>query len=242
MSTWFLSFLAGFLTVLAPCSLFLVPTIVVGSSSGKNPLRPWIIVFSLGLSVFLFSLLVKGSSLAFRIPDFVWTWISGLLLGFFGFTLLFPHIWERLVQKFSLGSSQKWLHHGSQKEGPWGALVMGASLGPVFSTCSPTFAVLLAVILPTNFLLGTINIGLFVLGMMIPFLLIGIGGQKVVQKFRFAANPNGWFRKSLGIILLLVGLMVITGYQKTIEKTVLEKGYLGPIGLEKDLKEKLNND
>lgn len=239
MSTWLLSFSAGFLTVLAPCSLFLLPTVLVGSSSGKNPFRPWIVVVSLGFSVFLFSLLVKGTSLAFTIPNSVWTWISGLLLGFFGFTLLFPHIWDQLVQKLSLGFGQKWLHHGSQKEGPWGAVLMGASLGPVFSTCSPTFAVLLAVILPTNFLLGTINIGLFVLGMMIPFLLIAVGGQKIVQKFRFAANPHGWFRKSLGLILLLVAFTVITGNQKTIEKTVLEKGYLGPIELEKDLEEKL---
>lgn len=235
MSYWLISFMSGFLTVLAPCSLFLLPTILVGSTSETNRARPWIVAISLGISVFLFSLIIKGTSLAFVLPNSVWSWISGLLLTLFGLTLLFPVLWEEIATKLRLTKSQNLLEKTEKYKGNMGAILLGAALGPVFSTCSPTFTVLLAVILPSSFLEGAINIGLFVSGMMIPFILIGIGGQKVVKKFRFMANPNGWFRKTLGVILILVGIMIITAFQKTIEKWLLEKGYVGTTFIEQKL-------
>lgn len=240
MSFWFISFIAGFLTVLAPCSLFLLPTILVGSSSEKDSSRPWIVVASLGASVFLFSILIKGTSLTLAVSDSVWSTFSGILLLLFGLSLLFPHAWEKCANALRLTKSQAWLSQSSGRRGTLGAVLLGASLGPVFSTCSPTFAVLLATILPSSFIDGVINIAIFVVGMMIPFLLIGLGGQKVVKKFRFMANPEGWFKKTLGIILVLVGLMVITGFQKKIEQAVIEGGYFGPVEFEQTLLEDVN--
>lgn len=237
MTYGLISFIAGFLTVIAPCSLFLLPTILVGSASERNPVRPWAVVLSLGLSVFIFSLIVKGTSLAFLVPDTVWIWFSGALLTLFGLSLIFPRAWDGLVSKWSLEKSKNWLNRSSEKSGMRGAILLGVSLGPVFSTCSPTFAVLLAVILPHSFLQGMFYIALFVLGMMIPFLLIAIGGQKMVKNLRFAANPQGWFRKSLGVMLVLVGLVIFTGFQKTVEKALIERGYLGAVEFEQALLE-----
>lgn len=235
-TSWLISFLAGFLTVLAPCTLFLLPTILVGSTAGTaNRWRPLLVTLSLGGSVFLFSLLIKGTSLAFVLPDAFWSLFSGLLLFLFGLTLVFPHLWEVIAVKLSLSKTQVWLDKSNRQDGPFGPVLLGASLGPVFSTCSPTFAVLLAVILPVNFVQGAVNILLFVIGMMIPFLLIGFGGQAVVARVRFMANPEGWFRKMLGVILVLVGIMVVFGWQKDLESWILDTGYLGPIQLEERL-------
>ncbi|NCQ16515.1 cytochrome C biogenesis protein, partial [Candidatus Falkowbacteria bacterium] len=224
MSFWLISFVAGFLTVLAPCSLFLLPTILVGSTSNRDASRPWIVVFSLGVSVFLFSILIKGTSLALSVSDSVWSGLAGVLLFIFGLSLIFPHAWEKIARILGLTKSQTWLHHSSSKQGKWGAVLLGASLGPVFSTCSPTFAVLLATILPNSFTQGVINIAIFVIGMMIPFLIIGVGGQKVLRKFKFMADPHGWFKKVLGGILIIMGIVVVTGFQKTIEEAIIEAG------------------
>ncbi len=240
MSYWIISFVSGFLTVLAPCSLFLLPTILVGSTSGKNNARPWIVVAALGASVFLFSLIIKGTSLSLAIPDIVWSYASGILLLLFGLSLLFPHGWEIISSILKFTKSQTLLNWSNKKRGTWGAVLLGASLGPIFSTCSPTFAVLLAVILPADFIQGMLNVTIFVLGMMIPFLLIGIGGQRMIKRIRFMADPNGWFRKMLGLILIFVGIMVITGFQKTIEKSLIERGYLGFVKLEQNLLEQRN--
>ena len=190
MSYWIISFVSGFLTVLAPCSLFLLPTILVGSTSGKNNARPWIVVAALGASVFLFSLIIKGTSLSLAIPDIVWSYASGILLLLFGLSLLFPHGWEIISDILKFTKSQTLLNWSNKKRGTWGAVLLGASLGPIFSTCSPTFAVLLAVILPADFIQGMLNVTIFVLGMMIPFLLIGIGGQRMIKRIRFRIPPN----------------------------------------------------
>jgi cytochrome c-type biogenesis protein len=66
-------------------------------------------------------------------------------------------------------------------------------------------------------------------------LAIGYGGQKVSSIFKFAVNPNGWFKKGLGVLLVLTGLMILTGFDKTIEIWILDAGYLGPIQLEQNL-------
>ena len=58
------SFLAGILTVFAPCVLILLP-VIVGSSLTTDTnkkidrKKPYIIAFSLGVSVLLFTLLLK---------------------------------------------------------------------------------------------------------------------------------------------------------------------------------------
>ena len=242
MTYWILSFIAGFLTVIAPCSLFLLPTILVGSASDRSAARPWIIVLSMGVSVFLFSLLVKGTSLAFAVPEQVWIWISGGLLTLIGLTFLFPKTWEVVASKLSLGKSKVLLEKNGEKKGWGGAILLGASLGPVFSTCSPTFGVLLAVILPVSFLQGVLNILFFVIGMIIPFLLIALGGQAMVRHLRFAANPHGWFRRVLGLLLILTGLIIFTGFQKTVEQALIERGYLGAVGFEQRLLDGKNQE
>ena len=53
------SFLAGILTVAAPCVLPLLPVIVGGSLMDEHRSRPLIIAVSLALSVILFTLLLK---------------------------------------------------------------------------------------------------------------------------------------------------------------------------------------
>ena len=52
--------------------------------------------------------------------------------------------------------------------------MVGLSLGPVFSSCSPTYAIILAVILPASFLTGLLNLFAYVLGLSIALLVIAL--------------------------------------------------------------------
>ena len=234
------SFLAGLLTVLAPCVLALLPVILGGSLGSKNPWRPLIITISLGISVIIFTLALKATTALIGIPDIVWKSISGGLITFFGITMLFPSLWNRLAFKLKLYKSEALLHKSGERQGIAGAILLGASLGPVFTTCSPTYALILATVLPQSFTVGFINLLVYTVGLMIPLLIIGYGGQRLTKKIRWAVNPNGWFKKTLGIILILVGFAIFTGYDKIIEAKILQSGYLGPIGIESSLIEDLN--
>ena len=91
-----ISFVAGVLTVLAPCVLSLLPIIVGGSLAGGGRRRALTIVVSLGASVILFTLLLKVSSALISIPPATWQWLSGGILILFGLTMLFPRLWDSL--------------------------------------------------------------------------------------------------------------------------------------------------
>lgn len=229
------AFLAGMLTILAPCIFSLLPVILGGSLVGKNPWRPLVVTLSLGLSVMVFTLLLKATTLFIEIPTSFWSTFSGALIIFFSLTLLFPTAWTRISIALGFNKSEALLHKGAQQSGLKGEVLLGASLGPVFSSCSPTYAIIVAQVLPASFAVGLLNLLVYVIGMMLPLLAIGYGGQAVVRRFRFAANPNGWFKKGLGILLLVVGLMILTGFDKTLETAILESGYLGPIEIEQGL-------
>lgn len=228
------SFLAGFLTVLAPCVLALLPIIIGGSIRGGKPdiAKALRIVTSLAISVTIFTLLLKATTALLGIPQEVWRGISGGIVLLIGLSLVFPGFWERAALKLNLRANQA-LGQGSKRHDAFGDILIGAALGPVFTSCSPVYGLLLAAILPVSFATGVVYILLYALGLAFALLLIAIAGQAMVKKLGWAANPNGWFRRVLGIIFIAVGVAVLFGFDKLGEAWLLENGlYDGTTGLE----------
>lgn len=226
MILFLISFIAGVLTVLAPCVLPLLPVIVGGSLATGSYRRAYTICLSLGGSVILFTLLLKASTVFINIPQSFWEWFSGGILVLFGIVMLFPRLWDNLgFVNVMNRSSNKALAVGYQKDSLWGDMLMGAALGPVFSSCSPTYFVILATVLPASFAMGFADLLAYAIGLSGFLFLIAITGQKLVDKLGVAIEPTGWFRRSLGILFLLVGILVFTGLEKKIETWLLNSGF-----------------
>ncbi len=229
------SFFAGVLTVLAPCILPLLPVIVGGSiavdDNKKQWWRPLIITGSLAVSVVVFTLLLKATTSLLGVPQYVWNSISGIIVLVFGVSLLFPHAWEWLALKSGLyGQSNKLMQKtGSAKPGVLKDVLMGASLGPIFSSCSPTYALIVAVVLPQSFLQGLAYLVAYALGLASVLLLIAVSGQSLVRKMGWLSNPSGWFRRTVGVLFIVVGLAVLTGLDRDFQAYVLERGWYDPI-------------
>ena len=113
-----------------------------------------------------------------------------------------------------------------QHKGFWGAVLIGAALGPVFSSCSPVYLFILSTVLPGNFISGLIHIMAYALGLCLILLLVGIFGQKLINKFKWASNPYGWFKRSLGVLLVIAGLLIITRLDRQIQQFVIDRGIL----------------
>ena len=231
-----LSFVAGALTVLAPCILPLLPVIIGGTSLNSegnetSGLRHALIIcISLAISVLIFSLLLKASTLLLGIPQFAWQAISGIIVILFGINLIFPMLWAKVSIKLGIeNKSNRFLGQSSKKKGIMRDVLIGAALGPVFASCSPTYALIVATILPQSFVNGLIYLAVYCLGLASVLLAIGVAGQSLVSKLGWATNPNGWFRKTLGIIFIITGLVVIFGLDKQIQTLIIESGLYGPI-------------
>jgi cytochrome c biogenesis protein CcdA len=242
MTLFLISFLAGTLTVLAPCILPILP-IIIGGSVGdeKRRLAPFVIIASLGVSVILFTFLLKVSTAFIAIPQSVWSALSGGTLAVFGLVMIFPGLWESIAGKFQFGSgANRALAQGYKKKSFTGDVIMGMALGPIFSTCSPTYFVILATVLPQSFALGTAYLLAYVLGLSLILVLIAILGQRFVGKLNGASDPRGWFKRGLGVLFLVIGILIITGFDKKIETSLIESGVFDSItGFESRLIEKI---
>ncbi len=228
-----ISFLAGVLTILAPCILPVLPVIIGGSIGDHERRSPLLITASLAVSVVLFTLVLKVSTAFIDIPASVWSVISGGIILGFGLTSLFPVLWEKTSIRFNLGGkSNTLIEKSNAKKNHWGDILLGAALGPVFSSCSPTYFLILATVLPKNFAEGFIDLIAYAIGLSLALLLIASLGQRLVKRIRFAADPHGWFKRGLGLLFVIVGIFIITGGDKKLQTCLLQSGYFDITKLE----------
>lgn len=242
MILFIVSFIAGILTVLAPCVLPLLPVILAGSvADTKNRKRPIIIILSLAVSVFIFTLILKGSTALIGASPTFWNYVSAIILAAFGLTLIFPIAWAKIVMKIpGHNKPDRWITKGYDGTGNfWTDVIVGAALGPVFTTCSPTFFVILATVLPQSFALGALDLLAYIIGLSISLLLVAYIGQKLVDHLGWALNPNGWFRKTLGVIFLVLAVLIVFGFDKVIEAKILNSGFFDVTNVEQSIHQAL---
>lgn len=222
------SFIAGALTILAPCILPLLP-IIVGRSLEDGKLdkkKTFVVIASLGVSVMVFTLLLKATTVFITIPEYTWKLVSGSIVLFFGLITLFPSLWESSFVARMSARANMLLGRGEQKKSVGGDILVGAALGPVFSTCSPTYLIVLATVLPANPALGVIYLLSFILGLSLALLVVALLGERIIARLGIAADPRSTFKKVLGIIFILVGIAILSGFDKKLETAIVNTGFL----------------
>ncbi len=236
MTLLLISFIAGILTVLAPCVLPLLPIIIGGSVQGGRKRNPYVITASLAVAIVLFTLLLKFSTVFINIPQSVWSLISGIIIIIFGLISVFPTLWEKINARLELSNrSDALLADSAKVKGHGSDILIGMSLGPVFSSCSPTYFLILATVLPRSFTTGLVYLIAYAIGLSLMLLLVSLLGQRFIQGARFAADPRGWFKRGLGVLFILVGILILTGKDKDLQTYLVQKGYYPTSALETSL-------
>lgn len=229
MELLIICFVAGALTILAPCILPLLPVIVGGAASGGSRLRtPLVITASLAVSVIAFTLLLKATTSLLGVPPMAWQVVSGGLIIVLGAQLAWPSWWERIAARLNAGAGQL-LGKASRGKGVGRELLMGAALGPVFNSCSPTYALVVASVLPASFGQGLASLTAYALGLSAMLLLVALLGQQLASKLGWASNPKGWFKRIVGVLFILVGLAILFGLDKQLQAFIIDRGLYAPI-------------
>lgn len=241
MVFFFVSVLAGILTVLAPCIFPLLP-IVIGSSQAENrsfSSRSIVVISSLTFSVIIFTLLLKASTLLIAVPQSFWSVLSGTIIILVGLAILFPIFWASIpfVQKITLIGDQT-IKSGLHKNSYLGDVLIGLALGPVFTTCSPTYLFIVASILPVGLISGLIYLVGFTLGLAVSLLTIAYFGGQVVRKVASHMVIANRSKQLFGLVIILVGFSIITGFDKKLQTYILDSGYGATIFIEDSLIEK----
>lgn len=238
MIFFLIAILAGVFTVVAPCILPLLPIVIGASEAGEKRIsrRALTVIGSLSVSVILFTLLLKATTVFINIPQVVWTSFSGVIIILVGLAIAFPTLWGKVpfVQKISV-LSNKAVGTGYQKKNYKGDMLIGLALGPVFTTCSPTYLFIIATTLPASFIVGFVYLLGFTFGLALALLLIAYFGQRIVNKVSEHLQTTGNIKKVFGVLIAIVGLLIITGYDKKLETFILDSGYGATIQLEDSL-------
>ncbi len=235
MSLYLLSLIAGMLTVLAPCVLPILPVIIWWSVIDGKKSRPRLIILSFAISMIIFSLALEYIVTQFGISQKTLIKASAWILIIFGLVLLFPQIWNKLMHITGIEAATNKAQWSAGVGIKWDIL-LGLILWPVFTSCSPTYTLLVSNILQTDNIIESLShILLYVVWLCVILLAIAYGGRSVVNKLKRAANPDGWFKKIIAGILILLGISIIMWWDKAAEARLIQNGlYLDTTSREVD--------
>ncbi len=227
------AFVAGVLTILAPCTLPVVPLVFGAAATGGRRRTLGILVgFSL---TFVVAAVVLASALAAAgLTTDLLRIASAVVLGLVGLTLVSSRIeaWaERgLAPVAGFGKS---LADGRPGDGLIGGLVLGGAIGLVWAPCvGPIMAAVIATAVTHGPSLVTVLIALaYVAGAIVPIAIIAGWGRRASLAFEGAVR-RGRLRSGLGIAMLATAALVASGLDFTLEDrvaTLLPAGWGGAL-------------
>ncbi|MDT4738531.1 cytochrome c biogenesis CcdA family protein [Bradyrhizobium sp. WYCCWR 12699] len=224
--------LAGILTIAAPCTLPMLP-ILLGASIGRDGrLRPLMIALGFVVSFSAVALLLGALT---RLLDFdpnVLREAAAILLLGFGLLMLWPTPFEwlsiRLNGWLDLGSAG-----GAPREGALGGLILGTTLGLVWTPCAgPVLGSILTLVATSKNLAwaGTLLIA-YAIGAAIPMLAIAYGGQAATTRVRSLSRITPRLQQGFGIVVIAFAVAAYFQYDTLIVAWLTGFYPTGQIGL-----------
>lgn len=224
LGVYSISFLAGVLSILSPCVLPLVP-ILVGTALNTHRYGPFALALGLAISFTVVGVFIATLGASLGIDQEVFRVIAAALLIIFGIVLLSSTLQEKFASMTSSlsGSGQNLLNYVST-DSLLGQFLLGLLLGVVWSPCvGPVLGATITLASQgQNLAHVTLVMALFGLGAGLPLILLGLLSRQAMMKVRsklFTAGKVG--KRLLGTILLLVGILIISGLDKQIEGIIV---------------------
>lgn len=213
-------FLAGSLSTLSPCVLPLLPVLLSGAVQ-QHRLAPLALAGGLALSFTAVGLFVATLGFAVDIDGGTIRMVAAGLMVAFGAVLAsrrLQHLFGRLAGPLTGGANGMLAR--ATGDGLEGQFLLGMVLGAVWSPCAgPTLgaAIGLAAQSGTTAQAATIMI-LFSLGATAPMLALAYGSRQALSRRRATLARLGELAKPvLGVALLLVGFLILSGLDKVVE-------------------------
>lgn len=231
MGSAVLAYVAGLVTILNPCVLPILP-VIVGSALGQSRYGPAALAAGLVVSFSTFGLLIIAFGYSIGLNEQVVRAGAAVLLIAAGLFLLVPRMQLAFAAATGpLVSSGNDMLGRVSGDGPGGQFAIGALLGLVWAPCvGPTLGVAIAAASRGENLIGAFLIFMvFGTGVATSILAFAYGSRQALAARRSRFQALGRYGKPLfGGVLVLVGVMILTGLDKIIEAGLLE---IMPAGL-----------
>lgn len=220
-----LAFVAGLLSILSPCVLPLLPTIL-GAAGSEHRYGPLVLASGLTLSFTAVGLFVATIGFAVGFDTDFFKTIAAILFVVVGAILVVPSLQSRLT--LATGPVSNWTEHrfgGFSTSGLGGQFALGILLGMVWVPCiGPTLgaASLLAARRQDLGEVGATMLA-FAVGAAAPLAFLGALSREATLSWRHGIVRAGEkIKGALGAILIVIGALILVGIDKTIETGLVE--------------------
>jgi cytochrome c-type biogenesis protein len=219
-----LAFVAGVLSVLSPCVLPLVP-IVMATAASAHRYGPFALSAGVAISFVAISLFVATVGFAIGLDGTFFRFIAASLLVVIGTILVVPALQQRFA--VAAGPISNWADQalGSHAgPGVLGQFGVGLVLGAVWSPCvGPTLGAA-SLLAAQDKDLGQVAVTMlaFGFGAVVPLLVLGALSREILNSWRNTLASAGSSGKYLlGGVLILTGVAILTGFDKTLETQIV---------------------
>lgn len=216
-----LAFVAGVLTALSPCVLPLLP-LVVGSAA-RNRYGPVALAAGFVTTFTIIGVLVTSLGTAFGLSDTIVRSASAALMIAAGVLMLSRRLQEAVAHWMSPLASASARLSTRSGDGVGAQFFIGALLGGVWSPCvGPTLGAALGLAAQGNTVMrAAATMGAFGLGAATLLLAAGYASRVMIGQRLRLLQAGASARLAFGIVLVLVGGAVASGFDKMIESAVL---------------------
>jgi cytochrome c biogenesis protein CcdA/thiol-disulfide isomerase/thioredoxin len=241
------SFLAGFITILAPCIWPLLPIVFSASSAGGKR-KSLGITLGVMVSFMIFTLFISYIEKIFPINPNALRLVATIIIGLLGLSLLIPPLGARF--EIFINSLLGPLQSKFKKEGTGlgAGLVTGFSLGLVWAPCAGPILATIATLSATQSVNGKVIAITFayVLGLGIPLYIFSSFSAGLFKKMRQVNKYTGLIQQGFGLIMIVTAILIYTNYAQVLQARVLNlfPGYsrfLGQFENNSHLQKELDN-
>lgn len=220
------SFLAGFVTILAPCIWPVLPIVLSSSIAGeKGHQRPLGITLGVMVSFTIFTLSVSYLVRFFHLDPNVLRILAVIIIVFLGLTMIIPKLSEMFELFVSQLSNMFGQNGMNTNNGFLPGFITGLSLGIVWSPCAGPILATIATLAAT----GQVSIQVilvtiaYVTGVGVPLFAFAYGGQQFITRAKGINQYTGRIQQAFGIIMILAAIAIFTNYDQTLQLQLLNK-------------------
>lgn len=219
----FFAFLAGFVTIAAPCIWPLLPIILSVSSTGSRR-KALGVVLGIMTSFAIFTLSISYLEKFLHIDPNVFRLVAVIALILFGVAMLVPSLGIVLESAINRLLAPFRTRFKAGEAGFTQGYLIGFSTGLVWAPCSgPILGTVatLAAIQAVNFRIILVAL-VYILGLGIPLFLFALAGNWFFNFSKRLSRYTAAIQRVFGLLIIVAAVLIYTNYDKVIQLRILK--------------------
>lgn len=225
ITSYFIALAAGVLSTLSPCVLPLLP-VIIGSAVHEHRYGPFAVAVGMSASFAIIGTVLASAGAHLGVGRGDFQLLAAIVLILIGVVLLSKKLQERFAVATSgaSGAGSKILST-LNIGGLRGQFLVGLLLGLIWSPCvGPTLGAAITLASQGRDLPQIVAMmAVFGLGAGLPIALLGMLSRQAMLKMRGRLQGAGsWGKAVLGVLFIAIGVLILTGWDKSVEVFLLD--------------------